>query len=139
MIRKRQDNTRSVQAELEAEVGDLAAVLTNYGPGKRPCFGAPSRCPDCSDFGMVTGVDHVLGRCENRCTVCTREWVITVRALDEHARRPDLVVAVHRGTGALAAALAAAATGPRPRSTERRPILPSPRFGRSGRTEIRPA
>jgi hypothetical protein len=113
MARTRNADDQTLRAALETEIGELVAVLSHYAPGKRPCFGAPSRCPDCGDFGMVTAVDHGIGRCQNECPVCKREWAITVRALNEHARRPNPMTLPHHGTGALLAALhAAEATSP---------------------------
>ncbi len=130
MARNRHIDDETTRAALENEIGDLVAVLSHYAAGKRPSFGAPSRCPDCGDFGMVTAVDHANGRCENQCTVCKREWAITVRALNEHARRPNPAMLPHHGTGALLTALHAAEATPPPAvpAVPAVPLAPPPRL-----------
>ena len=121
MARKPPADGHTNRADLETEIAELVAVLTNYPPGKRPYFGAPSRCPTCADFGLVTNVDHATGRCDNQCPVCKRVWVITIRALNEHARRDHPTTVAPEGTGALLTALATAEA-----RTEAAPPLPPP-------------
>jgi hypothetical protein len=119
---KRETGHGSSDRTLEDEIVGLVAVLARYPEGKRPCFGAPSRCPDCGDFGMVERVDQAEGRCENRCVLCAREWTISVRAMNELVRRSaDGSDPVRVRTGALFEALTAAGAEPptpaRPRSS----------------------
>jgi hypothetical protein len=141
MRQKRETQQRAHEATLEQDVADLVAVLARYPDGKRPCFGAPSRCPDCGDFGMVDQVDQARGRCLNRCLVCSRQWVITVGALNEVAKWRAAKPA-YQGTGALTAALAAASAvevpAPRPAVTTPSPT-PTPLLARMIPGQIRPA
>jgi hypothetical protein len=137
MSRKRQAEQDAARVDLENEVTELIAVLANYPAAKGPHFGAPSRCPQCGDFGLVTRVDQAIGRCDNRCPVCKREWVITVRAINEHARHPHPASVATVGTGALTAALTAA--NPPQQPAARPGSAPFPSFGQVGRNVIRPA
>ncbi len=140
MARKHQANQDAVRAAVETEIAELVVVLANYPTGKRPHFGAPSRCPDCSDFGLVTSVDHTAGRCENQCPVCKRVWAITVRALNEHTRRARPTASAHQGTGALLRALAAAEPmRPPPPAVTNPPAAPVLFLRRVRRMMIRPA
>lgn len=82
--RKRDDSNDP--AEFDAEVDTVLRVLTNYPPGTALSFGAPVRCPLCSNFGLVEQVDRATGRAYNRCPSCTNTWVMSVRAM--RAARP---------------------------------------------------
>lgn len=82
--RKRDDSDDP--AALDAEVDTVLRVLANYPPGAVLSFGAPVRCPLCSNFGLVEEVDRVAGRTFNRCPSCTNTWVMSVRAM--RAARP---------------------------------------------------
>jgi CheY-like chemotaxis protein len=63
------------------ELAILASVLQHYPPGTKLHFGAPVRCPQCGDFGMVTALDRIAGVSTNYCRVCGIEWAMTARAL----------------------------------------------------------
>ncbi len=77
--RKREDD--GDDAQLAGEIDTVLTVLARYPAGTSISFGAPTRCPRCSDYGMVDHVDRVQGRAWNRCLRCAHEWVISVRAL----------------------------------------------------------
>jgi len=68
-----------------AELSTVESVLRSYARGAMISFGAPTRCPDCSHFGLVVSTNHMLGTCRNRCLSCTTEWVLTRRAVEHVA------------------------------------------------------
>ncbi len=68
-----------------AEVAVVESVLRSYARGAMISFGAPTRCPDCSHFGLVVSTNHMLGTCRNRCLSCATEWVLTRRAVERVA------------------------------------------------------
>jgi CheY-like chemotaxis protein len=72
---------RGTAADLAAEVDTVRRVQDQYKAGARLNFGAPTRCPECGDFGLVEQVDVRTGRADNRCPRCGTTWRITVRAL----------------------------------------------------------
>ena len=115
----------------DEEMQEVALVLANYTPDKLPFFGAPTRCPECRDYGMVDSVEH--GVCRNHCSICNREWTITARALRAFRQSPagqPLVPAAPAvpKVGALAAALARQAErgGSPPPRPEPRPAATPP-------------
>ena len=71
--------------ELEHEVAIVRRVLERYPEGSSLIFGAPTRCPECGDFGMVEEVARATGEATNQCRCCAIVWVITRRALKAHA------------------------------------------------------
>jgi CheY-like chemotaxis protein len=79
LIRRKRRDDDGDAAALAAEVDTVEHVLAQYPPGTSISFGAPTRCPICSDFGLV---EHVAGGvCVNRCLRCAYTWRITMRAL----------------------------------------------------------
>jgi hypothetical protein len=142
MMRKRPAE-RSVRRRVvcDVEMADLDAVMAQYPAGKGPFFGAPTRCPDCGDFGMIDSVDRAEGHCQNHCMVCKREWVITLGALRERDRRPahQATEAPLPSSGALYAALTEARPEPAPRPPAPTETTPRPLRARLGRLQIRPA
>lgn len=68
------------------ELAVLSRVLQHYPAGTKLHFGAPVRCPQCGDFGMVNDVDHHAGITTYFCMHCGIEWGLTRRAL---RRAPD--------------------------------------------------
>ena len=99
-----------------AEVRVVEAVLRSYPDGAMLCFGTPSRCPDCSNYGVVHSTNERLGVCRNRCLSCGTQWVLTRRALEHAALRMDPAAAE---VGSTAPDLDA----PRPQGA--RPVAPS--------------
>jgi hypothetical protein len=71
---------------LADELHELDQVLARYPAGQLPFFGAPTRCPECGNYGMIDSVSQ--GRCVNHCPVCPRTWTITVRAMRAARSRP---------------------------------------------------
>ena len=67
-----------------AEVRVVEAVLQSYPDGSVLGFGTPTRCPECTNFGIILSTNERLGVCRNRCLSCGTQWVLTRRAL-EHA------------------------------------------------------
>jgi CheY-like chemotaxis protein len=72
---------RAAAEDIASEVDIVRRVQDRYKAGARLNFGAPTRCPECGDFGLVEQVDVRGGRADNRCPRCGTTWVITVRAL----------------------------------------------------------
>jgi hypothetical protein len=49
-------------------------------PGHRPpVVGAPTRCPECGEWGLVDHSDRFAAT--NHCYLCGHEWVVTRRAV----------------------------------------------------------
>ena len=64
---------------LTDEVVAVERVMARYPEGRELAFGAPTRCPECGEWGLV---DEVRGGvAANHCYRCGEEWIITVRAL----------------------------------------------------------
>ena len=139
MNRKQRAKQDAARDDLEIEVSELIAVLANYAAAKGHASVHRRAVPQCGDFGLVTRVDQAIGRCDDQCPVCRREWVITIRALNEYARHPDPAAAATAGTGALTRHVAAAADNPPLQPAAKSGSTPSPSFGHVGRTVIRPA
>jgi CheY-like chemotaxis protein len=78
--RKNEDDPEADQ-RLVRECETVRAILRHYSPGTRLHFGAPSRCPNCGDYGFVQGVNKLEGSSHNHCFGCQADWVITVQAL----------------------------------------------------------
>jgi CheY-like chemotaxis protein len=112
---------------LAAEIDVVERVRARYPQGTRLSFGAPTKCPRCSEYGLVEDVQLIAGRAANRCLRCDSAWTITVRALLAVDRRRPLRVA---GWSTSLAALR------RRRALEARlapaPDLEGVRFSRSG-------
>jgi CheY-like chemotaxis protein len=72
---------RATAEDVAAEVATVRRVQDRYKAGARLSFGAPTRCPECGDFGLVEQVDVRAGRAANRCPRCGTTWTITMRAL----------------------------------------------------------
>ncbi len=92
--------TARTDPALAAEMATVRAVMDPEADGHRPVFGAPIRCPDCRDWGLVT--EERPGAVDHRCHTCAATWTITARALR----------AVRSEDRAAAVALTAAATEP---------------------------
>lgn len=73
-------------------------VMRWYGGAKTPVFGAPTRCPDCGNYGMVDRIDERHGRTENSCFSCGTSWTLARHALEQ---RPVTTVAEPLGGGVL--------------------------------------
>jgi CheY-like chemotaxis protein len=67
--------------QLADELDVVERVRSKYPPGSRLHFGAPTRCPRCSEYGLVDDVDLIAGTSANHCLKCGTEWTISVRAL----------------------------------------------------------
>ena len=94
---------------LEDEIAVVARVLVNYPPGSPPPFGAPTRCPVCTTYGLVESMDPVRRASNNRCVSCGEEWVITARALRAARDLPVVAPAVAPTEGGILVPAAAAA------------------------------
>lgn len=79
-VRKKADDHID-QNLLAAELSILPGVLSRYPAGAQLNFGAPSRCPECGNFGFVQNVNHEAGHCTTSCLSCHITWTITRRAL----------------------------------------------------------
>ncbi len=99
-----------------AEVRVVEAVLRSYPHGTMVGFGAPTRCPECSNYGLVHSTNERLGVCRNRCLSCGTHWVLTRRAIEHAALRLDPAAAEAGSTTPDVAA-------PRPQGA--RPAAPS--------------
>ncbi len=99
-----------------AEVRVVDAVLRSYPDGTMVSFGTPTRCPGCSNFGLVLSANERLGVCRNRCLSCGTQWVLTRRAVEHVARRMDPAAAEAGSTAPDVAA---------PRPLGARPAAPS--------------
>jgi len=86
---------------LEDEIAVVARVLVNYPPGSPPPFGAPTRCPVCTTYGLVEAMDPVRRAAHNRCVSCGEEWVITARALRAARDLPVVAPAVAPSEGGI--------------------------------------
>src|SRR5262245_45767407 len=83
----RRNKAAVARAEPTAEeLAVLSRVLQHYPSGTKLHFGAPVRCPQCGDFGMVNDVDHYVGVTAYFCMHCGIEWALSRRAL---RRAPD--------------------------------------------------
>lgn len=78
---KRKQTEDGDRAAFDREIDTVLRVLTQYPPESRLSFGAPVRCPVCTNFGLVEHVDRVHGRSSHRCVSCGHEWIMTVRAM----------------------------------------------------------
>jgi hypothetical protein len=75
---QRTDRTHEAST-LDDEIDTIERVMARYPLRRPPTFGAPTRCPECGEWGMV---DQVRGLTSwNHCYFCPATWVITVRAL----------------------------------------------------------
>lgn len=72
---------------LPEELATVARVLAGYGHGSLPAFGAPTKCPVCASYGLVT-MDPVARAAHNRCVSCGHAWTITARALRAAREHP---------------------------------------------------
>jgi CheY-like chemotaxis protein len=99
-----------------AEVRVVESVLRSYPDGVMIGFGTPTRCPGCTNFGLVQSTNDLLGVCRNRCLSCGTQWVLTRRALEHVGRRLDPAAAEAPSTAPDVAA-------PRPQGA--RPAVPS--------------
>jgi CheY-like chemotaxis protein len=80
LFRKKADDDTD-QPLLSDELSVLAGVLSHYPAGSQLNFGAPSRCPECGNFGFVQNVNYEAGNCTTSCLSCHITWTITRRAL----------------------------------------------------------
>lgn len=79
--RRRTTATELAPSDLAREIHEAAPVLERYR-GAPPAFGAPTRCPSCPTFGMVTTITRTpVVAAENECPGCRTTWTITRRAL----------------------------------------------------------
>jgi CheY-like chemotaxis protein len=82
LFQKKQPTQAAGAAErLAVEVETVRAVLRNYAPGMKLTFGAPTRCPECGDYGFVQGVNRSEGVSYNHCFGCQADWVISIEAM----------------------------------------------------------
>jgi CheY-like chemotaxis protein len=83
---KRQQRRAAEIAAEAAALADEAMVVWRvhswYRRGSIPFYGAPLRCPDCGALSLVLKVDGQKGFCRNRCTECTKVFVITERSME---------------------------------------------------------
>jgi len=84
MFRKKSDDGAE-QVALAAELTVVNDVLRTYPAGSKLSFGAPTRCPQCANFGFVQNTNHAAGTCTTNCLSCHISWVITARALKAYA------------------------------------------------------
>lgn len=63
------------------ELAILSRCLRHYPAGTKLNFGAPVRCPQCADFGMVTEVNPAAGVTSFFCMQCGIDWSLTRRAI----------------------------------------------------------
>lgn len=91
---RRRPAAETLDLAFALELDIVERVLRHYRPGTRIVFGAPTRCPDCGDYGLVERVDLVVAKADNRCLACGATWVITRRALAA-VRRPAIAGALH--------------------------------------------
>jgi CheY-like chemotaxis protein len=73
---------------LPEELATLARVLAGYGQAALPAFGAPTKCPVCASYGLVT-MDPVARAAHNQCVSCGHGWTITARALRAAREQPQ--------------------------------------------------
>jgi len=78
---KRKKGEGEDPAILQGEIDTVLRVLAQYPPDTRISFGAPVRCPSCSNFGLVEHVNQAAGAAHNRCVGCGLDWVMTVRGM----------------------------------------------------------
>jgi CheY-like chemotaxis protein len=101
LFRKKADDDTD-QPLLSDELSVLAGVLSHYPAGTQLNFGAPSRCPECGNFGFVQNVNYEAGNCTTSCLSCHITWTITRRALGSQttavAPAPRVVPAPTMGT-----------------------------------------
>lgn len=70
--------------EVERDV--VRDVQRWYDGASLPVFGAPTRCPDCGNYGMTDRVDEARGIARHSCHVCGARWTLTKRALGSLSR-----------------------------------------------------
>ena len=98
LFQRKPDDTAS---RLANEITTVERVMAQGTSTTPPPFGAPSRCPDCGEWGLVDVVR--AGEAVNHCYRCHAAWTITVRALRAVAAsigstpEPELVVAPGEG------------------------------------------
>lgn len=66
-------------AGLTAEVHTVRRIMAQTPNLRIPVFGAPCRCPECGDWGMVDDVNAAATT--SHCASCNETWVVTRRAL----------------------------------------------------------
>ncbi|MCX7620900.1 MAG: response regulator [Acidimicrobiales bacterium] len=91
-FRKRHSGQESEDGLL-GEIETVERVLRRCSAGTSIVFGAPTRCPDCGDYGFIDRVDPRAARVDNRCLTCGALWVITRRALAARTR-PEIMAAL---------------------------------------------
>ncbi len=93
LFRKKTEVDEAEQEKFAHEVRVAQAVMRRYPASTKVSFGAPTKCPDCGQYGFVVNVNHALAMCANRCLACGMEWTLTRRALAHAAASvlPDLI------------------------------------------------
>ena len=83
-----------VLTESPASVGatsvedEVAVIHRIKSWGVTVTFGAPTRCPECGNYGLVEQVNDAAGVAHERCLSCGHTWVVTKRAVAA-AKRPS--------------------------------------------------
>ena len=103
--RSRAAQDADARLEREQEIATVKGLMARSGSTRPPLLGAPTRCPDCNEWGMVQASQP--GGHLHACRACGAEWVITARAL--LAVQADLDAAGRFADAATAPALPAAA------------------------------
>lgn len=65
---------------LADEIALVRRVMAQSSEPRHLVFAAPTRCPECAEFGLVDEVS-LVATC-NHCYLCDTQWVITRRALN---------------------------------------------------------
>jgi len=79
----------SAAQRLAEQVETVRAIMRHYAPGMRLNFGAPTRCPECGDYGFVQGVNRGEGVSYNHCFGCQADWIISIEALRAYYADPQ--------------------------------------------------
>lgn len=96
--KKKEQKTVEPTVAPEQEFGLFEDIETRGG---KINFGAPTKCPNCGDFGFVESVAN--GVQSNRCMHCGQTWDFTRRGLesyieDSRAKAAEDQQAVGKGT-----------------------------------------
>ena len=66
-------------AAVDNEVETVIQIMERTPGHRPPIVGAPTRCPDCGEWGLVDHSDPHASA--NHCYLCGNEWIVTRRAV----------------------------------------------------------
>ena len=79
MLRKRSTMGPSARLEAQALSDELGWLEQIARHGGEISFGAPTRCPNCANYGFVDGIGDGVQR--NHCLGCGCQWTFSIKSL----------------------------------------------------------